>query len=122
MGKKSKRRQQAALAKSDVQDDDHLKLGDRVLLTKLKSEDYNGKLGNIISLPKLNGDDGRYGIRIDNKAAPIAIRRENIVKVKNWKNTEQQLEERQKKTIDGVVEESKNNMSADQLRMMRMMI
>lgn len=122
MGKKSKRRQQAALAKSDVQDDDHLKLGDRVLLTKLKSEDYNGKLGNIISLPKLNGDDGRYGIRIDNKAAPIAIRRENIVKVKNWKNTEQQLEERQKKTIDGVVEESKNNMSADQLRMMRMMM
>jgi hypothetical protein len=71
MGKKSKRRQPAALATSDVQDDDRLKLGDRVLLTKLKSEAYNGIVGNVISLPKLNGDDGRYGICIENKSAPI---------------------------------------------------
>jgi hypothetical protein len=42
------------------------------------------------------------------------------VKVKNWKSTEQQLEERKKNTIDGV-EGSKINMSADQLRIMRMM-
>lgn len=117
MGKKSKRRQPAANA---VSEDDRLRIGDRVLLTKLKSEEYNGKAGNVVSLPKLNGDDGRYGIRLDNKAAPIAIRRENIEKVKSWKSTEQQLEER-KNTIEAV-EESKDNMSADQLGMMRMMM
>ena len=124
MGKKSKRRHPVAAVTSSASDtcaaDDRLKIGDRVLLTKLKSKEYNGKVGNVVSLPKLSGDDGRYGIRLDDKAAAIAIRRENIERVKIWKSTENQLEER-KNTIDEVVEEAKDSMSADQLGMMRMM-
>lgn len=124
MGKKSKRRQaveSVASAKSGAfaKAEDVLKIGDRVMLTKLKSEEYNGKLGNIISLPKTIVDDGRYGVRLDGKAAAIAIRRQNIELVK-WKSTEQQLEER-KNTIE-VVEEAGDSMSADQLGMMRMMM
>lgn len=126
MGKKSKRRQAAeslASTKSGAfaeAEDDVLKKGDRVMLTKLKSEEYNGKLGNVISLPKTNIDDGRYGVRLDDKAAAIAIRRQNIEKVKMWRSTEQQLEQR-KNTTEGV-EEAKDSMSADQLGMMRMMM
>ena len=124
MGKKSKSRQPVASITSSASTcaaDDRLKIGDRVLLTKLKSKEYNGKVGNVVSLPKLSGDDGRYGVRLDDKAAAtIAIRRENIERVKTWKSTEKQLEER-KNTIGEVVEEAKDSLSADQLGMMRMM-
>ena len=126
MGKKSKGRQSVPAAASSsavsdfVAEDDHLNIGDRVLLTKLKSGEYNGKVGNVISLPKVKCDDGRYGIRLQDNSAAVAIRRENIEKVKNWKSTKQQLEER-KKTVE-VVDEAKDSVNADQLGMMRMMM
>ena len=63
---------------------DCLKIGDRVSLTKLKSTEYNGRVGKIVSLPKLNEVVGRYGVRLeDSEGAPIAIRRENIERVKD---------------------------------------
>lgn len=98
--------------------EDALKVGDRVMLIQLKSEEYNGKRGTIISLPTMIVDveDCRYGVRLDGKDAPIAIRRQNI---KKWKSTEQQLEER-KNTLHGVAESLERKMSADELGMMRM--
>lgn len=129
MGKKSKRRQPADTAATSssasansLTADARLRIGDRVTLAKLKSTQYNGKVGSIVSLPKLGDKDERYGVRLDDKsAAPIAIRRENIEKVKNWRSTEQQLEER-KRSIEGVVESNDENMNADQMQMMRMMM
>jgi len=54
-----------------------LELGHQVKLFGLMSAQYNGKYGEIVSLPK--SKEGRYGILVDGTDKPVAIAFGNIL-------------------------------------------
>ena len=127
-----------------------LRIGDRVILHGLKSQEYNGKVGVVKSLPSAaeegGEDDQRYGILLLNAAVahkPVAIRRKNISLVSSSRKgkksddsggsdqgrhrykppttTEEQRKERDSRAID-YIDRSQEHMTANQMELMRMMM
>jgi len=73
-----------------------IEVGFLVVLEGLQSAEYNGKRGTIKSLPASGQKDGRYGVLVDGKDKPVAIRRANVVLIStNPKSTEEKLRERE---------------------------
>ena len=56
-------------------------VGDYVKLKEMKTDGYNGRHGRVVSLPTTHEEhknEGRYGIHLDGRAVPIAIRGRNL--------------------------------------------
>lgn len=95
------------------------KKGDRIILRGLESIQYNGRSGSIVSLPKSPGE--RYGVLVDGKYAPIAVRARNVFSESSRMSTQEQQEQRDKmKSMTELPEEE--IMNADQMGMMRLMM
>jgi len=71
------------------------KMSDRVKLQGLKTDDYNGKVGHIISVERSNE---RCGVIVSGRDTPVSISTANLVLLDRPRSTRQQLEERRRST------------------------
>ena len=76
-----------------------LEVGHRVLLSGLRTAVYNGERGVIKSLPKPGENSNRYGVAIDGRKLPIAVRRENILLL----STNRQMTEEKRRLRDATI-------------------
>jgi len=78
MGKKSKKKKSKNKISPPSTYPSRLDIGDIVTLKDLKAAHYNGKSGKVVSLPSQDDTEGRYGVLLNKKNKPIAIKPQNI--------------------------------------------
>ena len=95
-----------------------LRKGDRVTLVGLKSLEFNGKQGIVVSLSN-SSNGGRYGVRVDGTRKPMRVKPANIKRLAKA-TRELQKDRDEMRNLHNLSEDESANV--DQMAMMRMMM